>query len=59
MFYINEHITELMNLRAVLVQKRRASTRDGKIEEFENTTALIEAVDRSILDEKRLANLVD
>lgn len=58
-FYLNEHVTSLLALRADFVQKRRLSARHGKIEEFERAVAMIEAVDAAIVDEKRLAYLVD
>lgn len=59
MFYVNEHITKLLDLRAELVEKRRVSARENNMADFRHAAGLIDVIDQSIIDEKRLAKLMD
>lgn len=54
---INSHIQTMVALRVELIKKRRAFVEEARAIELPEIVAQIEAVDRSISDEKALERL--
>lgn len=51
----NEHIGRLLELRAELIEQRRACAIMKHVETLREIAGLIDAIDKSIADEKALA----
>jgi hypothetical protein len=51
----NTHIDALIAMRAELIRRRRVCVKEGRSKELPDIVAQIEAADRSIVDEKILA----
>lgn len=55
----NLHVDELIKLRAELIMERRSSVSDRRSENLPALVARIDAIDRSIADEKQLAEVLE
>jgi hypothetical protein len=53
----NQHITNLIHLRVGLIKERRDCVLEGRAERLPELMAQIEAVDNSIIDERKLGEL--
>lgn len=54
----SSYVETLIKLRAQLIQKRRSCAQDARSADLPQIVAEIEAVDRSIIDERTLSEIV-
>jgi hypothetical protein len=53
------HVGNLIKLRAELIKERRSSVSEGRSETLPEIAARIDAIDKSIDDEKKLADALE